>query len=38
MTMKALCVLRAIDGARHAMAGLEWLVLQERERWSRKSG
>jgi hypothetical protein len=38
MTMKALCVLRAIDGARHALAGRERLVLQERERWSRKSG
>jgi hypothetical protein len=38
MTMKALCVLCAIDGTRHALAGPEWLVMQERERWIRKPG
>ncbi len=36
--MKALCVIRAIDGARHALAGLAWLVMQERERWIRNRG
>ena len=36
--MKALCVLCAIDGTRQALAVLERLVMQERERWIPKPG